>query len=50
GSTDAAAALRLLNRFFGARLSARELRKIGLEAGADVPFCVEGGAALAEGV
>ena len=50
GSADAAAALRLLNRFFGTRLSAHALREIGLEAGADVPFCVEGGAALAEGV
>lgn len=50
GSADAAAALRLLDRRFGAGLSARELREIGLKVGADVPFCVEGGTALAGGI
>lgn len=50
GSADAAAALRLLNRRFQTGLSAENLREIGLSAGADVPFCVEGGTALAEGI
>ena len=50
GSADAAAVLHGLNRLFAAGLSARELREIGLKIGADVPFCVIGGCALAEGV
>lgn len=50
GSADTAAALRLLNRRFQAGLSAENLRDIGFQAGADVPFCVEGGTALAEGI
>lgn len=50
GSADAAAALRLLNRFFDDRFSDRELLKIGCSVGADVPFCLFGGTALAEGI
>lgn len=50
GSADAAAALKLLNRFSGLRLSGGELEKIGLSVGADVPFCISGGTSLAEGV
>lgn len=40
GSADAAAALRLLNRLWDARLSAAELERIGLMLGSDVPACV----------
>jgi 4-diphosphocytidyl-2-C-methyl-D-erythritol kinase len=50
GSADAAATLRALNELYEAALSADELCAIGLRCGADVPFCVRGGTALAEGV
>lgn len=40
GSADAAAALRLLNRLWDARLPRAELERIGLELGSDVPACV----------
>ncbi len=48
GSSDAAAVLRALNRCFG-RFSEEDLRCIGLEIGSDVPYCLFGGTALAEG-
>lgn len=50
GSSDAAATLRGLNRLFDLKLSMDELRAIGLILGADVPFCVEGGLCLCEGI
>lgn len=50
GSTDAAAVLRTLNRAYGAPLSKEELSAIALTLGADVPFCLTGGTALAKGV
>ena len=50
GSTDAAAALRGLNRLYDLGLDTAELEKIGVEIGADVPFCVEGGTKLCEGI
>lgn len=50
GSADAAAVLRGLNRLLRAGLSARELCEIGALVGADVPFCVQGGTALATGI
>ena len=49
GSSDAAAVLRLLNRAYGSPLSWAELEEVSLELGADVPFCIRGGTALAEG-
>ncbi len=49
GSSDAAAVLRALNQLTGAHKSAQELRDMGLKLGSDVPFCVTGGTALAEG-
>ena len=50
GSADAAAVLVGLNEFFKCGLSLEELRKLGLQLGADVPFCLTGGTALCEGV
>lgn len=50
GSTDAACVLRLLNRAFGAPLSPQRLAEVALTLGADVPFCLWGGTALAGGV
>lgn len=49
GSADAAAVLRAMNVLAGAGLSPAQLAKIGAKAGSDVPFCVIGGTALAEG-
>lgn len=49
GSSDAAAALRGLNRLWQLGLSARELQKLGERIGSDVPFCVTGGTAVARG-
>ena len=50
GSSDAAAALRLLNRLWGLNANCSELEKIGSGLGADIAFFVKGGAALAEGI
>lgn len=49
GSSDAAAVLRGLNRLWNLRLSANDLEKLGAELGSDIPFCIRGGTALAEG-
>lgn len=49
GSSDAAAVLRALNAMEGEPLSLAELARIGERVGSDVPYCVIGGAALAEG-
>jgi 4-diphosphocytidyl-2-C-methyl-D-erythritol kinase len=50
GSADAAAVLVGLNELFGLGLNYTELRNVGLQVGADVPFCIGGGTALGEGV
>lgn len=50
GSTDAACVLRLLNRAFGMPLCDKKLAEAALSLGADVPFCLKGGTALAKGV
>ena len=49
GSADAAAVLRALERHFEGRLGTEKLMEIAAEVGSDVPFCVMGGTALAEG-
>jgi len=49
GSSDAAATLRGLNKFWNLGLSLDELASIGAEIGSDVSFCVYGGTALATG-
>ena len=49
GSSDAAAVLRMMNRLSGSPLSWEELEALSLPLGADVPFCIRGGTALAEG-
>ena len=49
GSSDAAAALRGLNRLLGAGYSGEALARLGERVGSDVPYCVLGGTALAEG-
>lgn len=50
GSADAAAVLRALNRIFENRLSVDALCTIGEKIGADVPFCIRGGAMRTEGI
>ena len=50
GSSDAAAVLAALNNRFGQPLSPERLRKIGVCIGADVPFFLSGGPALASGI
>ena len=50
GSTDAAAVLRGLNELLSLKLGMDDLCRIGMELGADVPFCVLGGTALSEGI
>lgn len=50
GSSDAAAVLVGLNKLFGTHYSKRQLMKMGVEIGADVPFCILRGTVLAEGI
>ncbi|MCC8358194.1 MAG: 4-(cytidine 5'-diphospho)-2-C-methyl-D-erythritol kinase [Oscillospiraceae bacterium] len=49
GSADAAAVLVALNQMTNAGKTTEELCALGLRLGSDVPFCVQGGTALAEG-
>ncbi len=49
GSADAAAVLRGLNRMWQLGLEIKELERLAAEIGSDVPFCIAGGTALAEG-
>ncbi|WP_294388356.1 4-(cytidine 5'-diphospho)-2-C-methyl-D-erythritol kinase [uncultured Clostridium sp.] len=50
GSTDAAAVLKLMNKIFEVNASDEELMNIGLKLGADIPYCINGGTALCEGI
>ncbi|MCD8149319.1 MAG: 4-(cytidine 5'-diphospho)-2-C-methyl-D-erythritol kinase [Clostridiales bacterium] len=50
GSSDAAAVLVGMNRIFNLGLKQSRLMELGLKLGADVPFCVMRGTALAEGI
>jgi len=50
GSTDAAATFKALNQLFEVNASLEELQEIAVKIGADVPYCLMGGTALAEGI
>ena len=50
GSTDAAAVLYGMNRMFDLGLKREELKERGVKIGADVPYCIMRGTALAEGI
>lgn len=50
GSTDAAAMLYGMNQLFGLKLSRSVLMERGVKIGADVPYCLMRGTALAEGI
>ncbi|MFW6035385.1 MAG: 4-(cytidine 5'-diphospho)-2-C-methyl-D-erythritol kinase [Halothermotrichaceae bacterium] len=49
GSSDAAAVLTGINKLYKLNLDNDELYKLATEIGSDVPFCLEGGTALATG-
>jgi 4-diphosphocytidyl-2-C-methyl-D-erythritol kinase len=50
GSSDAAATLRGVNELLGRPLGDRDLHRLAVSLGADVPFFLLGGAAVAEGI
>lgn len=50
GSTDAAATFIGINELFELGDSEEDLRELGVKVGADVPYCIMGGTALAEGI
>ncbi len=50
GSSNASAVLKAMNKLFNTRLSLKELCNIGVNLGADVPYCILGGTRLAEGI
>ncbi len=50
GSSDAAAVLYGINKIFKLRATKNELMELGVKIGADVPYCIMRGTALAEGI
>lgn len=50
GSTDAAATLKAIKSLFNIDIEDSEFLKLALKLGADVPFCMNGGTALCEGI
>ncbi len=50
GSTDAAAVFHGMNEMFGLGMDEDEMCALGVKIGADIPYCVKGGTALAEGI
>ena len=50
GSADAAAVIRALDRIYSPELRERDLCRIGVQVGADVPFCICGGTMIAQGI
>ena len=50
GSTDAAATMLAMNELFGLGKSKEQLMELAVRLGADIPFCIMGGTALAEGI
>ncbi|MCM1056836.1 MAG: 4-(cytidine 5'-diphospho)-2-C-methyl-D-erythritol kinase [Firmicutes bacterium] len=50
GSADAAATMKAMNVLFGLNVPHRELMDLAVSIGADVPYCILGGTALAEGI
>ncbi len=49
GSADGAAVLYCLNKIYDTKLSTKELCEIGAKVGADIPFSIVGGTAIALG-
>ena len=50
GSTDGAATYLALNDLWNLGLSKKELCELAVSLGADIPYCIMGGTALAEGI
>ena len=50
GSTDAAATMLAMNELFELGQTREQLMEQALRLGADIPFCIQGGTALAEGI
>lgn len=50
GSTDAAATLLGINELYEIGYDIDKLKELGVKLGADVPYCIQGGTALAEGI
>lgn len=50
GSADGAAVITALNRIYKTNLTDKELCEIGVQIGADLPFCLTGGTLLAQGI
>lgn len=50
GSSDAAAVIKGINSLFKLGIGEKELMEVGSTIGADVPYCIKGGTALAEGI
>ncbi len=50
GSTDAAAAFLGINELYEIGYSMEQLKALGVQIGADIPYCIQGGTALAEGI
>lgn len=50
GSTDAAAVLYGMNEMFRLNMKRQQLMELGVQIGADVPYCLMRGTALAEGI
>lgn len=50
GSADAAAVMIGMNELFGLKKSEEDLMMLGKTIGADIPFCIHGGTAVARGI
>ncbi len=50
GSTDAAATIKGMNKIFSLNLTMDDMRDIAVKFGADISFCLVGGASLATGI
>lgn len=50
GSTDAAAVFHGMNELFDLGMSETQMCALGVKIGADVPYCIQGGTALSEGI
>lgn len=50
GSADAAAVIKGLNQLFDLNMTQEDMKTLSVKHGADIPFCIEGGAAVARGI
>lgn len=50
GSSNSAAVIKGLNKLWNLNMNSNEMIEIGIQIGADVPFCILGGTYLAQGI